>query len=36
MNEIHFLSCVPKLVECSQKEQYTVEIPHVLPQIVGV
>ena len=36
MNEIHFLSSVPKLVECSQKQQYTVAVLHVLPQIVGV
>ena len=36
MNEIQFGNCLPKLVDCSQQEQYGVETQHVLPQIVGL
>ena len=36
MNEIQFCNCLPKLVDCSQEEQYGVETQHVLPQIVGL
>ena len=33
MNKIQFCNCLPKLVDCSQEEQYAVETQHVLPQI---
>ena len=36
MNEIQSCNCLPKLVDCSQEEQYGVETQHVLPQIVGL
>ena len=36
MNGIQFYNCLPKLVDCSQEEQYGVEIQHLLPKILGL
>ena len=36
MNGIQFCNCFPKLVDCSQEEQYGVETQHVLPKIVDL
>ena len=36
MKKIQFGNCLPKLVDCSQEEQYGVETQHVLPQILGL
>ena len=34
MNGIQFYNCLPKLVDCSQEEQYGVETQHGLPKIL--
>ena len=36
MNGIQFYNCLPKLVGCSQEEQYAVETQHGLPKILGL
>ena len=36
MNEIQFYNCLPKLVDCSQEEQYEVETQHVLAKILAL
>ena len=36
MNEIQFYNCIPKLVDCSQEEQYSVVTQDGLPKILDL
>ena len=36
MNGIQFYNCLPKSVDCSQEEQYSVETQHGLPKILDL